>query len=418
MEGGGRRRLTLWDQMSAVDGGVREVPAGLTLNDVLGTMEKQAALASPAPLARSQSAPGIQPQLSNLTLMDVIREEDPNARSSFEGLLGDHPNRDKKYWKNFKHKLSLKRAGANWTSSIRIPASDIPIRNANAIGNSRSSRQISFSRINSVRYPHSAESTQSDDSSTYSDADRDHSSSSSAPGIRPQISRLCSTRLHQSESTHPGDPDSSDAPPLSQLQSFGRQMSRHNSTRHLVNLRQNSMYNSDVADVAATVDGDEEGNDDTDETLQQAPTRRLAVVLAEERALSAREAVAAQEAAEAAAAAERTQPETESLGSPAAEPQVRMSLMDLMDYNMADEEEEEEPEEEEEEEEVEVEEEESESGEGGVEHKCCVCMVRHKGAAFIPCGHTFCRLCSRELMVGRGNCPLCNRFITEILDIF
>ncbi|KAG9149334.1 hypothetical protein Leryth_003306 [Lithospermum erythrorhizon] len=22
---------------------------------------------------------------------------------------------------------------------------------------------------------------------------------------------------------------------------------------------------------------------------------------------------------------------------------------------------------------------------------CCVCMVRHKGAAFIPCGHTFCR---------------------------
>ncbi|CAN1842000.1 hypothetical protein LINPERHAP1_LOCUS36700 [Linum perenne] len=35
-------------------------------------------------------------------------------------------------------------------------------------------------------------------------------------------------------------------------------------------------------------------------------------------------------------------------------------------------------------------------------------MVRHKGAALIPCGHTFCRLCSRELWVQRGNCPLNN----------
>ncbi|XP_042513964.1 uncharacterized protein LOC122088709 [Macadamia integrifolia] len=54
----------------------------------------------------------------------------------------------------------------------------------------------------------------------------------------------------------------------------------------------------------------------------------------------------------------------------------------------------------------------------GGEYVCCVCMVRHKGAAFIPCGHTFCRLCSRELWVTRGNCPLCNGFILEILDIF
>lgn len=35
-----------------------------------------------------------------------------------------------------------------------------------------------------------------------------------------------------------------------------------------------------------------------------------------------------------------------------------------------------------------------------------------------PCGHTFCRMCSRELMVSRGNCPRCNNFILEILDIF
>ncbi|KAG9445705.1 hypothetical protein H6P81_011833 [Aristolochia fimbriata] len=65
----------------------------------------------------------------------------------------------------------------------------------------------------------------------------------------------------------------------------------------------------------------------------------------------------------------------------------------------------------------EEEEEEEESGEGA-EYACCVCMVRHKGAAFIPCGHTFCRLCSRELWVSRGNCPLCNGYILEILDIF
>ncbi|GJN16930.1 hypothetical protein PR202_gb03959 [Eleusine coracana subsp. coracana] len=64
---------------------------------------------------------------------------------------------------------------------------------------------------------------------------------------------------------------------------------------------------------------------------------------------------------------------------------------------------------------------EDDGGEGREEemvHVCCVCMVRHKGAAFIPCGHTFCRLCSRELWVSRGNCPLCNGFIQEILDIF
>ncbi|KAK4363667.1 hypothetical protein RND71_018908 [Anisodus tanguticus] len=55
---------------------------------------------------------------------------------------------------------------------------------------------------------------------------------------------------------------------------------------------------------------------------------------------------------------------------------------------------------------------------GGELNNCCVCQVRHKGAAFVPCGHSFCRLCSRELWVEGGNCPLCNNFILEILDIF
>ncbi|XP_076928381.1 uncharacterized protein LOC143592321 [Bidens hawaiensis] len=58
-------------------------------------------------------------------------------------------------------------------------------------------------------------------------------------------------------------------------------------------------------------------------------------------------------------------------------------------------------------------------GGGGYKYNnCCVCMVRHKGAAFIPCGHTFCRHCSRELFVKRASCPLCNHLILEILDIF
>ncbi|XP_068640020.1 uncharacterized protein [Aristolochia californica] len=49
---------------------------------------------------------------------------------------------------------------------------------------------------------------------------------------------------------------------------------------------------------------------------------------------------------------------------------------------------------------------------------CCVCMGRRKGSAFIPCGHTFCRVCSRALWLNRGSCPLCNRSILDILDIF
>lgn len=66
----------------------------------------------------------------------------------------------------------------------------------------------------------------------------------------------------------------------------------------------------------------------------------------------------------------------------------------------------------------EEEEKEEDSGTTTDYNSCCVCMVRHKGAAFIPCGHTFCRLCCRELLVQRGSCPLCNNYIVEILDIF
>ncbi|XP_055823658.1 putative E3 ubiquitin-protein ligase XBAT35 [Solanum dulcamara] len=59
-----------------------------------------------------------------------------------------------------------------------------------------------------------------------------------------------------------------------------------------------------------------------------------------------------------------------------------------------------------------------EEGRGGIDEMCCVCMERNKGAAFIPCGHTYCRVCSRELWLNRGLCPLCNCSIKEILNIF
>ncbi|CAD6224324.1 unnamed protein product [Miscanthus lutarioriparius] len=62
-------------------------------------------------------------------------------------------------------------------------------------------------------------------------------------------------------------------------------------------------------------------------------------------------------------------------------------------------------------------EEEEEKG-GGVGGRCCVCVARGKGAAFIPCGHTFCRACARELRAGRGRCPLCNATIREVLNLF
>ncbi|XP_073129579.1 uncharacterized protein [Henckelia pumila] len=109
--------------------------------------------------------------------------------------------------------------------------------------------------------------------------------------------------------------------------------------------------------------------------------------------------------------------EDEEEGNAGGEQPVRMSLMSLLAETdremgldgssyMLDEDDEDEDEDE-------------DGDEDGEEyHSCCVCMVRHKGTAFVPCGHSFCRLCSKELWAQRGNCPLCNNYILEILDIF
>jgi hypothetical protein len=55
---------------------------------------------------------------------------------------------------------------------------------------------------------------------------------------------------------------------------------------------------------------------------------------------------------------------------------------------------------------------------GSVGGRCCVCMSRGKGAAFVPCGHTFCRACAREVRAARGRCPLCNAAIRDVLNLF
>ncbi|KAL3688908.1 hypothetical protein R1sor_015217 [Riccia sorocarpa] len=55
---------------------------------------------------------------------------------------------------------------------------------------------------------------------------------------------------------------------------------------------------------------------------------------------------------------------------------------------------------------------------GEMDHVCCICMVGTKGAAFIPCGHTFCRQCTRKLRRERETCPICNCEIDGVLKIY
>ncbi|XP_038693512.1 uncharacterized protein LOC119991271 [Tripterygium wilfordii] len=289
----------------------------------------------------------------NRTLLEIIRDEDPCDGS--DGL--------RKNWKVFRDKLRLKRAGATWTSSVHITASDI--RNNNNNQHVRSP----FSRRNSLRF-------------------------TTMPSVPPDSNEL-------SEDVNVNA--IGDATPA---RSFKPQISRHNSTRF----------------PASNSDSNQPGENEYEPANEG--TRRLAAALAEERQLSAREAVAAQEASEAAAAAaaEGTDSEGEAEEQSGAGQPVRMSLMDLLEENdrqlglegsthmmVYDEEELDDDD---------YYEDVEQFGGGGVEYNCRVCMVRHKGAAFIPCGHTFCRLCSRELWVRRGDCPICNGFILEILDIF
>lgn len=217
------------------------------------------------------------------------------------------------------------------------------------------------------------------------------SPASAAPTTRPQFSRKGSTRYAVDPSFDNNVGGVSLRP----------QLSRRNST----SVQTEPFRRGRVVTFRDSMDADEE----VEESYDRRPETG--------RALSAREAVVAQEAAEAAAAAAEAEEE-------AGRGQVTMSLMDLLEetdremglegsrYILSDDDEEDDDEE------GGVDEDEDVVGGGSMEHTCCICMVRHKGAALMPCGHTFCRMCSRELMVSKGNCPICNNFILEILDIF
>uniref|UniRef100_A0A6N2N0A5 Cation-transporting P-type ATPase C-terminal domain-containing protein n=1 Tax=Salix viminalis TaxID=40686 RepID=A0A6N2N0A5_SALVM len=310
-----------------------------------------------------------QPGQANRTLLDIIRDEE-------SGSLFGH--RDKKSWKAFRDKLRLKRAGSAWTSSVHTPTSDIPIpvenrfRNSNI--NNASSRSL-MTRRNSVRF-----TTVS--SAIPPEVEESDDNSGMGPSSRPQMTRRSSTRFGsaipqvQSESTLSGDSDGNihavdDGPPSRR---FRPQISRHNSTRFPV------------------VDPTQSDENDLDPSALEG-TIRLGTALAEERLLSAREAVAAQEAAEAAAQAEAaaaaaSEQEAEEGAMPmpgnmeTQEP-VRMSLMDLLeetdrqmgfegsryttgDLEACDDDDDDDDEE--------------GRGDGGavIEYTCCVCMVRHK----------------------------------------
>ncbi|KAI9107951.1 hypothetical protein K1719_020824 [Acacia pycnantha] len=323
----GSRRVTLYDQISSVDGR-RDSLAGSTLEAMMASHK----IAS-EPSRRQFSSS------SSRTLSDIIREDNSNTK-------------DKKSWNIFKDKLWLKRTGSAWFSAIHIPALDISIPNRN-------------------------------------NSNPDAPSTSNPPEFSGQIltgARSSLVAAFSGESTH--------------------QTSRPDSFR-----RDGSVTFQDY------LDSDGYGSECDDWDPAREGTRRLSTILSEERALSAREAEAAAAASSAAAAQGVDEP-------------VRMSLtlMDLLEetdrqmgfdaqYSTGYEDDDEEVRKRIKMEKEEDEDEEEES-KWTVQENCCVCMVRHKGAAFIPCGHTFCRQCSRELWVSRGHCPLCNNVILEILDLF
>lgn len=304
-------------------------------------------------------------EIRGRTLLDIIRDEEPSVG---KGLFG----KDRRTWKSFRDKLRLKRAGSAWVSTVPIPTSDIPVQDKRSTAGKRNQARFSASP-----------SKNSADSST---RPSEESSKSTRRQMSRQTSRLNNpndaSAFHYDESF-----DYSSVPDAAPNRTMKPQMSRRNSIR-----------------VSAM--------DYTDPTEPDRDNRARHFNFSESRMMSAREAVAAQEAADAAAAAAEASSEP-----------VRISLMDLLhetdkemgfggsNYGMGFGEDFFEDDDDEDYDEDE------DDGHGG-EFTCCVCMVKHKNAALAPCGHTFCRLCSKEFMVSRGNCPTCSDFILEILDAF
>ncbi|XP_019189550.1 PREDICTED: uncharacterized protein LOC109183977 isoform X2 [Ipomoea nil] len=266
--GGGRKKQQLTDDKGAdAHHNRRDNLAGLTLFAILGGDE----------------APATSHAQQTRTLLDVIKD-DSNGKDN------------KKTWKHFKEKLRLKPSGgAAWTSTVPVPASDVPMNN-------RSMSRRHSNRVADAEYP--------------------------GGEYKPELTASSSRRELRSTPSNR----------MSLTRNESRTGNRSLKLQGSMSIRRGGEAESE---------GGEEGEGD--------------------------------------------------------EP-MRMSLMALLGDQL-------------------MEEEEEDGGScedyGGEFRNCCVCMVRHKGEAFDPCGHTFCRLCSRELWAEKGKtCPLCNNFILEILDIF
>ncbi|KAK6163157.1 hypothetical protein DH2020_000021 [Rehmannia glutinosa] len=236
---------------------------------------------------------------SNRTLLDIIREDQTS------GVSGG-----RRSWRKLREKMRLRSRGTGgsaWSSTVPIPASDVPLNNNHNYNNRT---MMMMTRRPSTRFNaniDSAESTQLEISS---------------PPPNRAIERANGRFEHTSSLTR-------------------RRLIRENN--HLLHEEEED----DEEPSADTVEEEEE----VDGTAEQPVRMSLMALLAET---------------------------------------DRQMGLEGSAYIMNEEEDE-------------VEEEESAAVTGGVNgvgyNSCCVCMVRHKGAAFIPCGHTFCRLCSRELWV-------------------
>ncbi|KAE8692144.1 Detected protein of unknown function [Hibiscus syriacus] len=361
------RRPTLFEQMTAVDNGRTTLAAALTLDAILGNANK-----------RPQTPPS-----NNRTLLEII--------------LDDASNKDRKSWKAFRDKIRLKRPTSAWASSVFVPVSDDNVH----------SDRSQLSRSGLFRSDPDG-STQADDGGERAPVSDPPVMNSLLQLARRDLVRAWHNPVQLSHDDSADVSMPSDAPPSRSFRP------------------QTNCDDPDPLPSSNTAVNFVDSSDDDDSPLVRHGTRRLAAILAEERALSSREAAEATAAAAGnvppAAAAEQPVEAVNNV-PPVAEEPVRMSLIELLEettqqmglmgtsYLISDGYKYEEVGAAEEEQAV-------EETMGRMEHGCFVCMVRQKGAAFIPCGHTFCRVCSRELWIQRGHCPLCNASIAEILDIF
>ncbi|KAE8703974.1 hypothetical protein F3Y22_tig00110462pilonHSYRG00447 [Hibiscus syriacus] len=166
----------------------------------------------------------------------------------------------------------------------------------------------------------------------------------------------CSSSVHIPASDNGGQSVPVSDPPV---MNFRPQLARSGSIRvrrspvdNNIGLRSNASPSRSFR-LEITVGNDADSSEDDDSPVARNETRQLRTALTLERALSARET--------------------------AAEEPVRISLMDFLEeteqqmglMGTIDDEE--------------YEEEDMGEASGGMQHMCCVCMVRNKGAAIIPC---------------------------------